>query len=93
MDIQGVLFHNKGPRDHKAFCEQVFKPDKKSGGVNEWVVDVGWQDKYIWEKDPDKLDFDTRVSGHTFESHSQSRTDGCGLTIWTAVNENFDFQR
>ena len=55
------------------------------------MVDIGWQDKYIWERDPDKLDFDSRVSGHTFESHSQYRTDGCGLAIWTAANEQFDF--
>jgi hypothetical protein len=55
------------------------------------VVDIGWQDKYIWEKDPDKDDFDARNSGHIFESHSQNRTDGCGLANWSAANEHFDF--
>jgi hypothetical protein len=44
-DINGRKFVEKGPRDHKAFCEQVFKTDKKRGAVKDWVVDVGWQDK------------------------------------------------
>jgi hypothetical protein len=33
MDINGKKFIDKGPRDHKAFCEQVFKPNKKRGAV------------------------------------------------------------
>jgi hypothetical protein len=94
MDINGVLFRDKGPRDHK-ICEQVFKPDKKRGEVTEWVVDIGWQDKYIWEIYPDHLDFSaTKKSEHHFQSHSDDRTDGCGLAIWNYVHtdDNDDFK-
>jgi hypothetical protein len=71
MDINGVLFRDKGPRDHKTFCEQVFKQDKMKGEVTDWSVDIAWKDKYIWEIYPEHLDFSATTSGHNFHSHNE----------------------